>query len=61
MPIFHPHAKTCSTLPLYSESCNFSNSGMPCNNSSLVVEVPQKSNEQVKNNIHESIAKLGLG
>ena len=23
MPIFHPHAKSCSTSPLYSESCNF--------------------------------------
>ena len=26
MPIFHPHAKTCTTSPLYSESCNFSSS-----------------------------------
>ena len=23
LKIFHPHAKTCSTSPLYSESCNF--------------------------------------
>ena len=23
MHIFHPHAKTCTTSPLYSESCNF--------------------------------------